>query len=302
MVFVAMFLGITVSANSDGPTFVTPKQYSEYKINSDVVIKWNSPASTYGTVDHYIVAVRKFYSTEDVTDSSAGERIVNTIWPASSKTYTIGGSVLKNYYDASTSVYKYRKYRISIGAVMTDGTKRWSDHQYFYLVSHNTPVDKPISFHIYNGFTDESKEQIYYACQNWNNSLNIGREIVNTYPYSMGTNEIFENTEDGINIVTKRANYDKEYTMATIFSRTSSYQMREADIIVNTRYPWANSSQVGKYNFYNSITHEMGHVVGLTDKYDSWAAEWTMYGVGSMNTSYKTTLENQDILNGRSLF
>ena len=300
--FITFILGITVNANQDGPKFVTPKQYSEYKIGDDVRFQWNKPYSIYGTVDYYIVAVRKFYTTEDVSNSSSGERIINTTCSASTSSYTISGSLLEEYYFQSTQEKKYREYRISVCAVMKDGTKRWSDHQYFYISAHNTPQDKPISFHIYNGFTADSKEQIYYACQNWNNSLNIGREIVNTFPYSNGTNDTNININNGINIVTKNNLKATRTLMETHTVRNSSKKLRESDIIVNTYYPWANSSQEGKYNFYNAITHEFGHVVGLTDKYNSWATEWTMYGKVDTNEGKKTTLEAQDISNGKSLF
>ena len=90
--------------------------------------------------------------------------------------------------------------------------------------------------------------------------------------------------------------------MTTYIIRNSDYKLRESDIMVNSYHSWANSSQPEKYNFYNAITHEIGHVVGLTDKYDSWATEWTMYGYADYNEDKKITLTLRDIANGISLY
>jgi hypothetical protein len=299
--FMAAISSITASANSDGPKIGTPKQYDEYKIGANVKIEWTAPDSKYGTVDYYTVAVRKFDLGDDVDNSNSGEKIYNENVSSSNTSFTISGSKLKEYY-FSSSDKKYRKYRISVCAVMKDGTKRWSDHQYFYVSAHNTPADNPISFHIYNGFTTDSKNQVYYACRNWNNKLDIGREIVNTYSFSLGTDDTTVNLNDGTNIVTKSNLKNTGNLMITYSIRNSDYKLREADIMVNSYYSWANSSKSEKYNFYNVITHEIGHVVGLSDKYDSWATEWTMYGRSDTNEDKKITLDSVDISSGKSLY
>ncbi|MCI9449846.1 MAG: matrixin family metalloprotease [Clostridiales bacterium] len=301
--FLTVILSVAVNANPDGPRITNPIQYSEHKIGSDVKIYWKAPDSKYGSVDHYVISIRKFYTKENVNNSSSGSLIVDNIpCPKLTTSCTISGSMLEKYYLESTADKKYRKYRISVCAVMEDGTKRWSNHQYFYISAHNTPADKPISFHIYNGFTTDSKNQVYYACQNWNNKLDIGREIVNTYPFTMGTNDIDVNLNDRVNIVTKSNLKATGGIMTTYIIRNSDYKLRESDIMVNSYHSWANSSQPEKYNFYNAITHEIGHVVGLTDKYDSWATEWTMYGYADYNEDKKITLTLRDIANGISLY
>lgn len=145
-----------------------------------------------------MIKVRGFYL--DPNTGTETSSIVVDVNAGSKLSYSMTGSFLNRYYEDNG----YEKFRICIGAVMKNGKTWWSEERYIYIAYHNTPVDKPFSFHIYNGFTSESKDQIYYACQNWNNALNLGREVVNTYPYSMGTNKIHENINDGENIVTKK--------------------------------------------------------------------------------------------------
>ncbi len=293
-------LGIVASANPDGPQFTLPEQYSEHKIGENIYVRWDRPDGGEGSADSYIFAVRIFGIADDVTSDNTGIRIINEQMLSYRSTYTIEGSLLDEY----ASRYPNAKLRLSVCAVQYDGTKKWSDAQYIYISAHNTPKDTPVSFHIYNGFTQETKEQIYYACQNWNNHLNLGREIVNTYPYDQGTNKVMHGL-DGENIVTKRK-YSSNAIMTTHIYFTSTYYSKhlldQADIVINANYPWANSPQNDKYYIYNEIIHEIGHVIGLNDKYDSWAKDWTMYGRSGYGESKSITLEEQDIKNGRSLY
>lgn len=291
MGFMIAIFSVASNANPDGPKITSPAQYSEQKIGATVEIFWTRPDTSYGNVSYYNIAYRKFaYNVEDVNDSNEGELIATNYWSSAQTRYPL-------------PVESDSKYRVSICAIMADGTKRWSDHLYIYVAAHNTPIDKPISFHFYNGLTSQSKEQIYYACQNWNNSLNIGRKIVNTYPLSNGTNNANSTTDDGFNVVTKQPLGADGPLMVTYYRYyVSSGRMVEADIFVNTDVPWANSTTPEKYNFYNVITHEIGHVIGLCDIYEPWGSEWTMYGYADKNEGKKTTLEAHDITYGKALY
>jgi hypothetical protein len=58
----------------------------------------------------------------------------------------------------------------------------------------------------------------------------------------------------------------------------------------------------GYYDVQNVITHEVGHVVGLCDIYDSWATEITMYGSASTGEIKKRTLETHDTVSANHLY
>ena len=90
----------------------------------------------------------------------------------------------------------------------------------------------------------------------------------------------------------------------TWFSSTSGsnmYRAVESDIVVSSEKPRANYISNDTYNFHNAMIHEMGHVIGLNDKYDSWATEWTMYGRCSKGENKKITLAGRDVVNAISI-
>ena len=43
------------------------------------------------------------------------------------------------------------------------------------------------------------------------------------------------------------------------------------------------------------MTHGIGHVLGLSDKYETYAQNWTMYGIGVPEETLRRSLTNQDI-------
>ena len=110
--------------------------------------------------------------------------------------------------------------------------------------------------------------------------------------------------ENGTNAITKAAlkEDDSPYSMETTFFLNSSGKEYEADINVNPGISWANSAQYGHTDVQSGITHEMGHVLGLTDKYDSetWARypyslRWTMFHEIPDNDTHMRSPEQYDI-------
>jgi hypothetical protein len=60
-------------------------------------------------------------------------------------------------------------------------------------------------------------------------------------------------------------------------------------------FAWSSSGEVGKMDFENIATHELGHSVGLDDLYESICSEQTMYGYAAYGETKKRTLESGDI-------
>ena len=163
------------------PVISEPEQYQEYICGRSISIRWSKPT---GTVSHYLVSVRHIRQVDVEIDELIANKEYTT-----SKSYTINAADLMN-----NSLY-----RVCICAVYTDGTEKYSSNIYFYTSVHNTNISHPVSFKIWNGFGDATKDAIYYSARAWNNALNYNStELVNTYPYSQGqsSNNIVRN--DGI--------------------------------------------------------------------------------------------------------
>lgn len=291
IMFVVVLLPLEVFATI--PRIGRPTQYQEIRPGSNLTLLWAEPSI--GTVEKYIVSVRKFRNLEYVVTNSVNNYddplIVNN-YETTVLSYTIG----------SNNLEPGSKYRCSICAVMSDGTRKYSKEVYFYVSKRRGIESLPVSFNIYSGFSDQTKSAIYYACQTWNNALDLGYEVVNTYPFSMGISNDYFETYDGVNAITGVSEPGVRYLMQTTSWKNSDYMLLEADINVNTAKIWANSAQAGKYDVQSSMTHEMGHVVSLVDKYDSWASEWTMYGEAETNSIDMRSLEEHDIVTAQGRF
>ncbi len=302
------FFGISSHANPDGPVITSPEMYEETKPNHSIVVRWNAPPTT-GTISYYTIAIRRFAGDrENMDTTSYPVYVVDTTCPASQRSYTVHAPALAHHVNIFGILDN--KYRISISAVLSDGRRLWSDHCIFYTGAHAGSLASTMSFKIYNGFTDLTKNQIYYAFRNWNDALNSQCELYNTYPFSQGTDINYysdDNLYDGENIITKfdfsdvyDDPFDYEGILSFVLVNYSSYMYAtEIDVYLNgnSAIEWSNSVQPGKQYVYNVFMHEVGHVFGLSDKYDSWTTEWTMHFFCDDGESKKTSLHNQDIKN-----
>ena len=112
---------------------------------------------------------------------------------------------------------------------------------------------------------------------------------------------------DGINMVNTVTGSAWDNTLMTTYvGYNSNGYIVEADISIEVTKPWGNSQSPDFFDIQNVMTHEMGHVIGITDRYmgdddnngDSNAlCEWTMYGISEKNEIKKRTLHSQDITN-----
>ena len=67
-------------------------------------------------------------------------------------------------------------------------------------------------------------------------------------------------------------------------------------------YDWSLAGEVGKMDFDNIATHELGHSVGMGDIYESACSAVTMYGYAATGETKKQTLEPADILGVSALY
>ena len=82
---------------------------------------------------------------------------------------------------------------------------------------------------------------------------------------------------------------------------TNTGEVADVDTIMNNSYPWswgggsATCAYPNSYDAQNILTHELGHWMGLDDKYTEEFINNTMYGYGSPREAKKDTLTNGDI-------
>lgn len=60
-------------------------------------------------------------------------------------------------------------------------------------------------------------------------------------------------------------------------------------------FDWSSNGELGKMDFENIATHELGHSVGLDDLYEGKCSEQTMYGYANYGETKKRSLEDGDI-------
>ena len=140
--------------------------------------------------------------------------------------------------------------------------------------------------------SDDSKAAIHNACVQWNGAG--GGDIVyrsttdhsNTvYPCSNNKNEITKLTE-GPNLPLMGA----YRTVSTPFPFFYSYIV-EYDININMSFQWSNQGESYYYDVGNSMTHELGHCMGLAHSSNTDAS---MYISSILGETKKRSIENDD--------
>lgn len=255
-------------------TINNPGQYFEYRFNEALTVSWTAPTGK--TVDHYTFSLRRWNFDDDIEEDT-GTLLYNR--------KSISSSQLSFNIPASQMLRK-NKYRLSICAVFTDGTEEWSKETYFYTSTHNGLVSQSMKFYVWNGLQDDTIEHIIEACNRWN-AVSEQSPIYRTlgiYSSLSNVNEYNTNSRDMVNRITAKSFDDEKYLMATHSWRNKDGKSIEADININKKYNWANDAYPDCYDVQSIMTHELGHVLGLSDKYDSWATRWTMYGRGTPNS------------------
>lgn len=84
---------------------------------------------------------------------------------------------------------------------------------------------------------------------------------------------------------------------------TFNRQLVEWDQIYDdVTYDWSMTGEVGKMDFENIATHELGHSVGMADLYNSNCVQETMYGYAADGETIKRDLNAGDILGVNKLY
>ena len=264
------------------PVMVSPIENEEFPYDESIKLDWVAPADI--AVSYYRVRIRRF-NYNDSTKSFIAENdlMIDTIVNAQTTEYDV------SYAHLGAKC----KYRYAIAAVTASGSEYWTEG-YFYTGDHNGVGRAPISFHIGNYFSEQTKNQIYYACQKWNNELYLGYEVVNTYPFTQGT-DLTTQSNDGISCITGAYVGTSKPVMVEYTYVDDKGKCRESDIVINRSHPWANSAQEGKYDIQSVVTREIGHTIGLAEKYDSNMSDWTMFYVAKTNSISGRTPEDDEI-------
>lgn len=115
---------------------------------------------------------------------------------------------------------------------------------------------------------------------------------------------------DGVNIVA----WGRAPRGAIAVTYTWYYQsgeVAEQDIIMNASLPWSYTQvsnpdavcgDLYSYDVQNILTHEVGHIFGLDDLYNSRDQDLTMYGYGDKGELKKDTLGTGDKLGMDALY
>ncbi|MBR6793739.1 MAG: matrixin family metalloprotease [Clostridia bacterium] len=278
----------SVEAASTVPVIISPVMYEEVVPYTNLTIRWTAPTS--GTVSYYVLDIYKMaqskYGQDYIYMNSEYAYENSFLFPAIALDYGEG-------------------YRISLRAVMSDDTVRYADEVHFFSgVSKGIASGNTISLRIYSGFEYETKEAIYYSTRAWINAT--GMEKVNTYSYSVVPSKSTY-TIDYDNPSNDDLNDDENVVMPYWFGTegpvmlcrnsvsSQSLYTTKTDILINKSHPWSNNLTSNTFDVRNVMTHEIGHAWGLTDKYRSYAREWTMYGAGGYCETIARTLHSADI-------
>lgn len=152
-----------------------------------------------------------------------------------------------------------------------------------------------IVYQSWSGFAQETRWAIDYASNQWNSRTGVTKLYHSATQHNRGN---IISVEDGSNLITKAIITDSEAAAM----RTTNYFRQingkwyiiESDIVIDGTWPWYNNGSSKGLDVQNSITHELGHMLGLGH---STVTSATMYPSCTYGDISRRTLE-QDDLNG----
>src|SRR3989304_41123 len=116
-----------------------------------------------------------------------------------------------------------------------------------------------------------------------------------------GTTYVYQKAYDGKNIIAWGRTSGSALAVTYTWYYPSTGLVAEGETIMNKKFPWSWSpysttcANSNTYDAQDILTHELGHWLGLDDKYTSPYLNNTMYGYGSKGEIKKETLTSGDI-------
>lgn len=177
---------------------------------------------------------------------------------------------------------------------------------YGFLAANTKWRNLPIEYVVHPDVEAVVPGAVFGAAETWDAA--ISKELFsNTYKID-NTATWDSNVPDGRNEMVF-GNYPKDGVIAVTviwgYFSGPSYLRRiiEFDVLFDTGYSWGDATQnPAVMDLQNIATHEIGHGVGLADRYVTACREVTMYGYSGYGEIKKRTLEAADITGLRSLY
>ena len=153
-------------------------------------------------------------------------------------------------------------------------------------------IEKSLTLVPYQGFSSTSRTHMRYCTNAWNSAA--GKSIVfmsssthsaqTGYPSVDGKNYVYKQYADTNKVAETTRCQIKN--IPSVSASVMTY-ITEADIVINTKYNWANSAKPNCYDTYSVFLHEVGHVIGL------WHAESSTLPV--MYENYDVNKEKREL-------
>ena len=188
------------------------------------------------------------------------------------------------------------------------------DNEYFDVLGLILP-DEPMTYKINGSIPVRFIASMLYSSTAWNEVL-IGRQLETISIRSSNITNNYWYANDGENVISFVKFTPRDYiAFAAIYydpdlidPGTGFMTIVDADIVLNSLHKWDvdpdgdGPIKIKAFDVQNILTHELGHVIGLSDLYEDQYRELTIYGYASKGETMKITLEAGDIAGARFIY
>ena len=164
------------------------------------------------------------------------------------------------------------------------------------------PEDIPVDYKISTWWLPDAIEPVGAVYAGYKTWEDVESASVSFNYQGTTTDEHAPDEPDGENVIGWNADlyaydYYYDYALAVawmLWYNTETFQIDESDIIFNIYYQWTTTGETGKFDIQGTVTHEVGHLLGLDDLYSLTDSSSTMYGYTSDGRESRT-LDQDDI-------